>query len=147
MSGRETAVGGHRRPRRAQLSLSAVEMAVGVLFVLGVAGGFAVGLPDPGGREAQLNGYARDAATLLADEPPMGDGETRLSAAAGSPAGFERERVALAERLETLLPDSVAFRLRTPQGAVGYPLPSADPVGRTTVSTLRGDVSLWVWYV
>lgn len=134
------------RHTRGQLSLSLVEAAVGVLFVLSVATTFGLGLPDPGVREAQLDAYATDAATMLADEQPVGAGESRLVAASTSAAGFERERSALVRRLDTLLPATVRYRVQTPHGTVGDPVPAGQPVGRTTVVTRHGDVTIQVWY-
>ncbi|WP_101295612.1 DUF7262 family protein [Halegenticoccus soli] len=134
------------RSRRGQLSLSAVEAGVGVVFVLAVAAGFALGLPDAGAREAQLDSYAADAATVLAQEPPRHGGATRLAEVSRSEASFERERDALDRRVDRILPDNLMFRVRTPHGAVGYRRPTGVPVGHATVTTLHGDVTIWVWY-
>lgn len=135
-----------RRRRRGQLSLAAVEVAVGTLFVLAVAMTFAVGLPTTDAAEAQLDAYASDATTVLANEPPRHAGGTRLSEVARSADAFERERDALERRVERILPENLMFRLETPHGAVGHPRPANVPTGRSAVPTRGGEVVLWVWY-
>lgn len=131
---------------RGQLSLSVVEAAVGVLFLLAVTTTFALGVPDPGTRHAQLDTYADDAATVLSREPPRHGGTTRLAEVAASPAAFRRERDALRRRVERILPANLMFRLVTPQGAVGYRRPTDAPTGRASVTTVNGRVTVWVWY-
>lgn len=136
-----------RRPRRAQLSLAVVEAAVGVVFVLAVTAGFALGVPQPDARDAQLEMYADDAADVLAGEPPRHRGATRLSEIVRSPATFQRERGALDRRVDRILPDNLMYRVETPHGDVGFPKPAGVPLGKATVTTLNGRVRLWVWYV
>lgn len=131
---------------RGQLPLSLVEGAVGVVLVLAVASGFALGVTAPGGSAAQLDTYADDAATVLATEPPRHGGTTRLTEVARSEAGFERERTALDRRMDRILPDNLMYRVRTPYGAVGYPVPAGVPVGERTVATGYGRVTIRVWY-
>jgi hypothetical protein len=133
--------------RRGQLPLSLVEAAVGVVLVLAVASGFAFGVPTPDDRTAQLDAYADDAATVLATEPPRHGGTTRLAEVARSEASFDRERAALDRRVDRILPDSVMYRVETPHGAVGFPVPSGVPVGSRTVATGYGRVTIRVWYV
>lgn len=141
-----------RRARRAdgggrgQLSLSAVEAGVGVLLVLSVAASFALGVPAPDTREAQLDAYATDAATVLRTEPPRHGGATRLAEVAASRTRFERERDALDRRVARILPDNLMYRVRTPHGSVGYLRPRSVPVGHAAVTTVNGDVTIWVWY-
>jgi len=135
-----------RRTRRAQLSLSVVEAGVGVVFVLGVALGFALGVPSPDTRDAQLDLYAEDAGTVLAGEPPRHQGTTRLSELLESAETFDRERVALERRVDRILPDNLMYRVGTPHGAVGYRKPAGVAVGVATVTTTNGDVTIWVWY-
>ncbi|WP_129114716.1 DUF7262 family protein [Halegenticoccus tardaugens] len=134
------------RSRRGQLSLSVVEAAVGVVLVLAVAASFTLGLPDPGTQDAQLDAYATDAATVLAQEPPRHGGATRLAEISRSAERFDRERKALERRVGRILPENLMFRVRTPHGSVGYPKPVGVPVGESTVTTLHGDVTIWVWY-
>src|SRR6056297_2645653 len=136
------------RPRtpRGQLSLSVVEAGVGVVLILAVAMGFALGVPSPDDRAAQLDLYAEDAATVLAGEPPRHGGATRLAEVVRSPDAFDRERSALRRRVERILPDNLMFRVRTPHGAVGFRKPAGVAIGTASVTTQFGDVRIWVWY-
>lgn len=131
---------------RAQLSLSAVEAAIGVVFVLTVATTFGLALPDPGATEAQLDAYAADAATVLGNEPPRHAGETRLVEVTKSADAFERERDALDRRVERVLPENLMHRVETPHGTVGFDPPGGVAVGRAAVPTPHGEVVIEVWY-
>lgn len=131
---------------RGQLSMSVVEVGVGVLFVFAVTMGFVLGVPTPDARETQLDAYASDAMTVLAGEPPRHQGATRLAEIARSPAAFERERDAFDRRVERILPDNLFYRVRTPHGSVGFRRPTGVAVGTATVTTVNGDVTIWVWY-
>ncbi|WP_128477504.1 DUF7262 family protein [Halorussus pelagicus] len=135
------------RTPRGQLSLSVVEAGVGVVLILAVAMGFALGVAPPDDRAAQLDLYAEDAATVLAGEPPRHGGATRLSEVVRSPDAFDRERDALRRRVARILPDNLMFRVRTPRGAVGFRKPAGVAVGTASVTTAHGDVRIWVWYV
>lgn len=132
---------------KGQLSLSVVEAGIGVVLILAVAMGFALGVPTPDDRETQLDVYAADTATVLAGEPPRHDGATRLSELVRSPSTFDREKDALARRVERILPDNLMYRVRTPHGPVGFRKPAGVAVGSATVPTGNGDVTIWVWYV
>lgn len=136
-----------KRVDRAQLSLPVVEAAVGVVFLLAVAASFGLALPAPATGEAQLDAYADDAATVLAEEPPRHGGDTRLAEVSRSPAAFDRERAALRDRVRRILGDNLLFRIRTPHGAVGFDRPNGVATGRASVATPGGEVVLWVWYV
>ncbi|PSP55341.1 hypothetical protein BRC82_06215 [Halobacteriales archaeon QS_1_67_19] len=138
--------GADRRAGRGQLSLSVVEAGVGVVLVLAVAIGFALGVSPPDDRAAQLELYAEDAATVLAGESPRHGGTTRLAEVARSPDAFDRERDALRRRVARILPDNLMFRVETPHGSVGFRKPAGVAVGTATVSTANGDVTVWVWY-
>lgn len=131
---------------RAQLSLTLVEAGVGALLILALAAGF--GLTDPlsDHRTDTLDRHAADALTLLDRDRPVADGPSRLSAASRSAASFDRERPALDDRLDDLLSTGLRYRLRTPQGSLGDPLPTETPTGRAVLGTRHGDVVLWVWY-
>ncbi|WP_135820219.1 DUF7262 family protein [Halostella litorea] len=131
---------------RAQLSLPAVEVGVGVVLVVGVMTTFALGVPDADTREPQLDAYAEDAATVLSDESPRHAGATRLAEVVRTPGSFERERDALERRVDRILPDNLLFRVETPRGAVGYERPPGVAVGSATVTTANGDVTVRVWY-
>lgn len=131
---------------RGQLSLTVVEAAVGVLFVVAVISGFALGVPSPDAQTAQLDIYAEDVATVLAAEPPRHADATRLAEVARSPTAFARERAALERRIERILPANLMYRVRTPHGTVGYPRPARIPVGMARVPTGEGTVTIWVWY-
>lgn len=132
---------------RGQLSLSVVEAGVGVVFVLSVAMGFALGVPAADTETSQLNVYAEDAATVLANEPPRHGGETRLAEMTRSAAAFQRERRALDRRVDRILGDNLMYRVETPHGPVGYARPSNARAGHAAVPTAGGEVTLWVWYV
>lgn len=133
--------------RRGQLSLSIVEAGIGVVFVLAVTMGFALGVPTPDTAAPQLDAYAEDTATVLANEPPRHGGETRLAEVTHSAAAFQRERDALQRRVDRLLEDNLMYRIETPHGAVGYSRPANAPTGHATVPTAGGEVTIWVWYV
>ncbi|PSP25143.1 hypothetical protein BRC61_00540 [Halobacteriales archaeon QH_10_65_19] len=133
---------------RGQASITAVEAGLGVLLLFTVTLGFAFGVPgdEPAKTRAQLDTYAADAATLLANEPPRHANQTRLAEVAASADAFERERDALERRVDRILPDNLLFRVRTPHGSVGYPPPDGVETGTATVLTTEGDVTLSVWY-
>ncbi|MFB6083236.1 MAG: hypothetical protein ABEJ94_03200 [Halorientalis sp.] len=131
---------------RGQLSLSLIEAGVGVVFLLTVTMGFALGVPQPDTWEPQLDAYAEDTATVLRGEAPHHRGTTRLAEVVASESSFERERAALDRRVERILPDNLMYRVATPHGAVGFEKPAGVPVGRATVTTVNGDVTIWVWY-
>ena len=131
---------------RGQLSMSVVETGIGILFVFAVTMGFALGVPAADTRTAQLDAYANDAATVLAGEPPRHQGATRLAEVARSRAAFERERAAFDRRVERILPDNLFYRVETPHGSVGFRKPAGVAVGTATVTTVNGDVTIWVWY-
>lgn len=131
---------------KGQLSLSVVEAGVGVLFVLSVTAGFALGLPAPATAETQLDAYAADTITVLSTEPPRHRAATRLSEVVNSSESFERERDALDRRVERILPDNLMYRLETPHGTVGFRRPSSGVAGRASVATASGEVTVWVWY-
>jgi hypothetical protein len=131
---------------RAQLPMPAVEGALAVLLILGVAAGFTLGVTDPDAREPQLDAYAADAATILASEPPRHRGGTRLAEVTRSEAALERERAALRRRVERILPENLMFRVETPHGAVGFAKPGGVETGVATTPTRHGPVTIRVWY-
>ena len=131
---------------RGQVSLSLVEAAVGVVFILAVAFGFALGVPEPDTREPQLDRYAQDATTVLAGEPPRHRGTTRLAEVIRSESAFGREALALERRVGRILPANLMYRVETPHGSVGYRKPAGVPVGRASTTTTNGEVTIWVWY-
>lgn len=132
---------------RGQLSLSVVEVGIGVLFVFAVTAGFALGVPQPAERHTQLEFYAADAATVLAGDPPRHQGTTRLAEIVTSERAFERERAALDHRVDRILPDNLMYRVETEHGTVGFPRPHGVPTGHAAVATAEGRVTIWVWYV
>lgn len=131
---------------RGQLPLSLLEVGIGVVLILGVALGFALGVPEADTREPQLDAYATDALTILSSEQPRHGGTTRLAEVARSNGSFQRERDALQRRVGRILPDNLMFRLTTPNGGVGYPVPNGVVTGRATVTTTGGAVTVRVWY-
>lgn len=133
---------------RAQASITAVEAGIGVLLVMSVTLAFTLGVPsaDEASTRAQLDTYAEDAATLLANEPPQHADQTRLSEIAASAEAFDREKDELERRVERILPPNLMFRVETAYGTAGYRLPSDVPTGEATVMTPNGDVTLRVWY-
>lgn len=134
------------RVTRGQVSLSIVEVGIGLLLVLTITAGFAFGVAPADSTSPQLDAYASDAATILANEQPRHAGQTRLAELTSSPDSFERERDVLAERAGRILPANVMFRVETPHGTVGDPLPSGVETGTATVATEGGDVTIRVWY-
>jgi hypothetical protein len=134
--------------RRAQLSLTAVEAALGVVLVTALAVAFVLGSPgaSEAETEAQLDTYAADAAVLLANEPPRHAEQTRLAEVTASRQAFERERDALERRIERILPANLLFRVETRYGTAGQPLPDGVTTGERTVLTTNGEVTLRVWY-
>ncbi|WP_226012193.1 DUF7262 family protein [Halomicrobium salinisoli] len=132
---------------RGQLPVSLLEAALGVVLLLTVTLGFALGTPAPDTREQQLDAYASDAATLLAGEPPDHRGATRLAEVVESPETFDRERDALRTRVDRVLPQNLLFRVETEYGTVGHPVPDGVATGEATVTTRNGPVTVRVWYV
>lgn len=132
---------------RAQLPMSTIEAAIGVLLVFGVTMGFALGVPGPDGTSTQLDAYAHDAAVLLADESPRHGEQTRLAEVLASEDRFDREAEDLADRVDRILTDDLMFAVETPHGRIGYSPPANAPVGAATVSTVNGDATIRVWYV
>jgi hypothetical protein len=131
---------------RGQLPVTAVEAGLGLLLLLGVSFTFVLGVPGAGTGETQLDAYASDAATLLANEPPRHAEQTRLGEVVGSEAAFRREKGALERRVERILPANVLFRVETEHGTVGHPVPDNVPTGTATVTTTGGDLTIRVWY-
>lgn len=131
---------------RGQVPLSAVEAAVGVLLILGVTAGFALGVSGGDQRTGQLDAYARDTVTILSEEPPRHDGETRLAEVVRSESSFDAEKAALDRRVERILPANVLFRVETPHGSVGHPKPNGVRTGVGTATTRYGAVTVRVWY-
>lgn len=127
--------------------MPAVEGALAVVLVLGVTAGFALGVAQPNPQKPQLDAYATDAATILANEPPQHRGGTRLAEVAESAETFERERESLERRVERILPDNLMFQVTTPHGTVGFAKPRGVTTGTATVTTLNGPVTVVVWYV
>lgn len=136
------------RSERGQASITVIEAGIGVLLVSSVLFTFALGVPDADEQraQAQLDVYAEDATTLLSNEPPRHDEQTRLAEITASRESFEREREALERRVDRILPANVMFRVETEYGAVGHPLPADVPTGEATVLTVSGEVTLRVWY-
>lgn len=126
---------------RAQLSLSLLEVAIGVLVVFAVLSGVILGVPTPE-RHAQLDTYAHDAAAILEDP----SNRHRPSELTASRSAFEQGRAALHARLDGLLPENLMIRIETPHGAIGYHSPSDVPIGRATIPTPNGSVRILVWY-
>ncbi|AZH24530.1 DUF7262 family protein [Haloplanus aerogenes] len=131
---------------RGQLSLSVVEAAIGVVLVLGVAAGFAVGATAPTSSTPQLDALAHDTATVLGSEPTDRGQDSRLAALARSDRSFARTRESTRRRIVDLLPADVVFHVRTPRGSFGYPHPPTAAVGSVTVPTRYGPVTIRVWY-
>lgn len=131
---------------RGQVSLSLVEASVGVVLILAVASIFTTGLPAPDTRGAQLDRYATDVGTVLANEPPRHADETRLSEVATSPEAFQREQAAFEGRVTRLVPENLLYRVETPHGWIGYRPPSGVPIGVARVPTPGGLVTIRVWY-
>lgn len=135
------------RDRRGQLSTPVVEAGVGVVLIFAVLTTFALGVPAADTRQAQLDQYAEDAATVLADEQPQHRDATRLSELARSEAGFDREADRLDRQLDELLPDTLLYQVETEHGVVGMERPGGVAHGSATVPTAYGDVTVRVWYV
>lgn len=131
--------------QRGQLPMALLEAGLGVVLVLGVALGFGLGVPAPDGDTAQLDAYAQDAVVLLAEEPPRHANATRLEEVVDDDA-FGRERDSLDRRVDRILPDNLMYRLATPHGSLGQPVPSRVPTGVASVTATEGAVTLRVWY-
>jgi hypothetical protein len=131
---------------RGQLPVTAIEAAVGVVLVLGVTVGFALGVPTNDGSERQLDAYAEDTATILSNEPPRHLGGTRLTEVTASADAFKRERASLRRRVERILPANLMFQVQTDHGTVGHTKPAGVTTGTDTVTTKHGDVTIRVWF-
>lgn len=132
--------------RRGQLPMALLEAALGVVLVLGVVLSFGLGVGTADTRSAQLDAYASDALVMLEDEPPRHGSATRLDEVFANEDAFEREQGTLERRLDRILPANLMYRLETPHGSVGYPVPSRVPTGTATITTVGGSVDLVVWY-
>lgn len=131
---------------RGQAPVTVVEAGIGVLLLTAVSFTFVLGVPAADTTETQLDVYARDAATLLANEPPRHADQTRIAEVVSSEASFDREKGALRRRVGRILPANVMFRVETEHGTVGHPLPDDVPTGTATITTSEGDATLRVWY-
>lgn len=134
------------RTSRGQLSLPVAEAVVGVVLVLGLTASFAVSVPGPATERAQLERYADDTGTMLADAPAADGSGPLLAAALASDEAFAASRDILRDRARRALPGSVRVRVVTPRGRVGPPRPPGVPTGRATVTTVNGPVRVAVWY-
>jgi len=132
---------------RAQVALTAVEAGIGVLVLLAVVFTFALGAQGPTGERTQLDAYASDTLTQLETDQPQHDAATRLDEVVASSDDFDRERDSLVRRIERILPANVMFRVETPHGTAGHPLPNGVTTGTATATTGYGPVTLRVWYV
>lgn len=133
--------------RRGQLPLSLLEVAIGVVLLLSVTLGFALGVAPAETRATQLDAYATDVGTILANEQPRHNGSTRLQEVVASNESFTRERGALERRVRRILPANVLFRVETPYGAVGSAQPRETVTGTAVFPTGSGRVRIEVWYV
>lgn len=116
---------------RGQLSLSLLEVVIGVVIVFGMVGCVVLGIPAPtDGHNGQLEIYANDVTTLL----------SYGNASEGSSESLE-------SRVDRWLPDNLLFRIETPNGPVGHQIPAGVSVGSATVPTVNGDLTVHVWYV
>jgi len=127
-----------RGVERGQLSLPLIEAALGVLVILAITGGFALGVPMQYG-DHQLDLYASDTATVLAAEVAAGNGTVF--------AAKEPARGALRAHLDGILPPNCMYRATTPWGRVGYPRPPGVTVGRATRPSAAGPITVEVWRV
>lgn len=132
---------------RGQLSLSVVEAGIGVVLILALSIGFALGGPAPDERNAQLDRYASDALTVLDGESPRHGDTTRLSEVTRSSDSFDRERDGLERRIDRILPENLLFRIETPHGTAGHPLPAEVDTGVSRTTTPGGEITIRVWYV
>ncbi|WP_280538166.1 hypothetical protein [Halopenitus sp. POP-27] len=135
---------------RGQLSLSAIEAAIGVTFVLAIATSFAVAPADPGVATADLDASATDVATVLANEGRAGFGDGTaagrpLPAAIATAETFAAERDAIDARAEALVPDRLQYHVETPHGDVGITPPPDATVGRSAIATRNGRIVVAVW--
>jgi len=123
-----------------------IEAGVGVILLLSLAGLLALGSPAPAPTDPQLDAYASDVATVLAEEPPRHGGTTRVDEVTRSPEAFDREGPALERRVDALLPDNLLYRIETPHGALGFDRPAAAEAGAARVTTQHSVVRVEVWY-
>jgi hypothetical protein len=131
---------------RGQLPVTIIEAALGVLLLVGITFAFALGVPAAPTAEAQLDVYAADAATLLANEPPRHTEQPRVAVFVSSRSAFEREKATLERRVERVLPPNVMFRVETAYGTAGHRLPDGVPTGTATITTTEGEIRIRVWY-
>ncbi len=123
-----------------------VEAGIGVVMILSLAALVAIGTPAPPADDPQLDVYAEDVGMVLAEEPPRHGGTTRLDELTRSQTSFDREAPALEQRVESLLPANLLYRIETPHGAVGFERPTGAVAGASTVTTQHGEVRIEVWH-
>jgi hypothetical protein len=131
---------------RGQLSLSVVEAFVGALLVVAVATTFALGAPAADVDRPQLDRYAGDVATALADRPATGTTGSLAAAVARSAESFRDRDAELRRAAEAVLPPDVLVRVETPHGAVGFAPPSSGAVGTARLTVGGGTLTVEVWY-
>jgi len=80
--------------KRGQASITVVEAGIGILLLLSVTFAFTLGVPDgeSATTESQLERYADDATTLLLNEPPRHQDQTRLAEVTASQEAFAGNR-------------------------------------------------------
>jgi len=132
---------------RGQLPMTVIEAGLGVLLLVAVTFTFAFGVAPPDTSQAQLDTYAADAATLLANEPARHADQTRVDELLASADAFDREKDDLERRIERILPENVLFHVETEYGTAGHPLPDDAPTGTATITSRNGELTLRVWYV
>lgn len=136
---------------RAQLSMPLVEAGIGVVLILSLTALLALGTPAPQASDPQLDAYAADVATVLAEEPARHGGTTRLDEVTRSAERFDREAPALERRVDDLLPDNLMFRIVVENAelgteSIGHERPANAVTGAETVTTRHGQVRVEVWY-
>jgi len=122
-----------------------VEAAIGVVLVLSVTASFALAPAAPD-ETARLDAHAADAIEVLRVDAPVGAGATRLTALTRSATAERREQAPARTRLASVLPETVAFRVRTPYGSFGDPRPPGATVGVASATTHHGRLTVRVWY-
>lgn len=130
---------------RAQLSIPAIEIGIGMLLILAVVSLVIVSRSGPSEPDPQLAYYAADTATILLSTgtettPPIGQ-------CLESQQAFHQQCEKLTTGVNGLLPDYLLYHIDTPYGTVGYEPPENIETVTRVRATPHGSIAVTIYYV